>query len=759
MRAPGPTQGKSTGCIPRWAPVRAAFFALGGLFLAVPAISAQWPRARLGEFEVRGFDLPVDGGWRRGTARVLAERKALLQSGAFSRLNASTFFRPAVSGRYFVPVIPIAFRDVAGPFTPAQYHDLFFNLIPSGRPSSVRTYYRDQSRGLVTLDGTVFNWVSVDSSAAWYEDGCNGIGVKLPCPSRPRSRMADLLLAALDSISLAPGGDTVWAGFDNDGPDGVPNSGDDDGIVDVVTFLQPKVDGACGTDAIWAHRYRISGWNGGQAYTTRTPRRGGSGFPLPGQFLRVNSYTIQSGQGGNTACTAGQIMPIGTVTHEIGHIFGLPDLYDTDANSGTEGIGEWGLMGAGNYARPYSPSSFDAWSLTQLGWVVVDSVPGNRVTTTGSVQSSDTVFYAPTATSGLYLLLENRQREGSDTAMMSPAYVRPKSPGLLVWLIDQARIDAGNGSNTVNTGARQGVALMQADGRNQLRSSVVGIKNRGDGGDPFPGTALNRDFGLAGYAPAVNYDGTPLGIRLDGITELANGRIRFRYVRRAATLIASRTSLAKVRVNGLLGIAISEIFAVGDTLALSADSLQFTGDGRSAARFLRWGDAGARAHQLIARAGAPDTVLADFALAHRVRALAAGPGSVVISISGDPAVGVFADAGTAVRVSATAPAGVEFLGWRGDTTTSAATLDLPVNHPFDLTADFVAIAAVDAAGAARAVLGGPPLDPATRAYLDAIGNRNGSFDVGDYLAWLRRTGQRIPPALLLRLVPQRGAPR
>jgi hypothetical protein len=46
--------------------------------------------------------------------------------------------------------------------------------------------------------------------------------------------MGELLLAALDSISNGPGADTVWSRYDNDGPDGIPNSGDDDGIVDVV---------------------------------------------------------------------------------------------------------------------------------------------------------------------------------------------------------------------------------------------------------------------------------------------------------------------------------------------------------------------------------------------------------------------------------------------------------------------------------------------------------------------------------------------
>ncbi len=114
---------------------------------------------------------------------------------------------------------------------------------------------------------------------------------------------------------------------------------------------------------------------------------------------------------------------------------------------------------------------------------------------------------------------------------------------------------------------------------------------------------------------------------------------------------------------------------------------------------------------------------------------------------GDPAAGVFLDAGSVVRVSVTVPAGVEFLGWVGDTTLATPVIDVTLNRPFDLVANLVTIAAVDGVAAARALLGGPALDLAARTYLDATGNRNGGFDLGDYLAWIRRTGQRVPPAL------------
>ena len=39
-----------------------------------------------------------------------------------------------------------------------------------------------------------------------------------------------------------------------------------------------------------------------------------------------------------------------------------------------------GLMGAGNYARPYSPARMEGWSMLELGWVNVDTLK-----TTGTI--------------------------------------------------------------------------------------------------------------------------------------------------------------------------------------------------------------------------------------------------------------------------------------------------------------------------------------------------------------------------------------
>ena len=437
---------------------------------------AQVARPRVGQFEVHGLDFRPNGAWRKQTAGIRAQRQALLASGNLKSLNARVLGMSAtvVTGAFKLPVIPIYFTDA--PTTPrfpiADYQDLLFSPAPALRPYSLKTYYEQLSNGNITIGGTVFPWVQAANTAAYYENNCNGVF----CTDL--SRFGALLIGTLTAVSNGPDSLTVWAQYDNDGPDGVPNSGDDDGVVDFVTFLQPEIDGACGTVHIWAHRWVIQGVNGGSAFVTKTNRAGG------GKIV-VNDYIMQSGLGGNGACTSGEIMPIGTVAHETGHAFGLPDLYDTQGSS--QGIGEYGLMASGNYARAYSPSRMEGWSLLELGWVKADTLKTTGTITMNPVATADTVKLLRTQVPGEYFLLENRAAVESDTAQMNPAYSRAKSPGLYVWHIDQDRINFGALTNTVNTGAVQGVALVQADGLNDLLAG----SNRGDLGDGYPGFTSN----------------------------------------------------------------------------------------------------------------------------------------------------------------------------------------------------------------------------------------------------------------------------
>jgi hypothetical protein len=113
---------------------------------------------------------------------------------------------------------------------------------------------------------------------------------------------------------------------------------------------------------------------------------------------------------------------------------------------------------------------------------------------------------------------------------------------------------------------------------------------------------------------------------------------------------------------------------------------------------------------------------------------------------------VFVEAGSAVTLTATPPAGSIFAGWQGDTTSKQTALTLPMQRPYDVTAVFLLEQQIPLQDATEEVLGSTRLTQAQREYLDQLGNRNGSYDVGDYLALLQRSGVQPSAAVLQRLV-------
>ncbi len=722
--------------------------ALAALVTSVAGpLLAQEARGTTGSFEVRGLDFRPDGGWRRRAALVRTNRQAMLRAGDIAGLNrpllrASLLAGPrlsssAVMGTLYAPVVLIQYPNITPVYTTADYENVLFSATPGsvGLPYSLATFFAELSNGLLQIEGRVFNPVRTDSASQYYTNNCNGIGVLSPCPDGGQ-RFGNMLIATLDSISNRPGGDTVWSQFDNDGPDGLPNSGDDDGVVDVVQFFQPGQDGACsGSPGIWSHRWVIRAWNSGSRYVTKTPRRDPGGLPIPGQFLQVDDYIMQSGVGGATACDNSQIAPIGTVAHEMGHLLDLPDLYDVTGQ--TQGIGDWGLMGTASFARPRSPGSYSAWSLAELGWVTIEELTGSRTVTTGPRQLTDTVFLARTHDPAQHILIENRQAVQSDTAQMSPSFTRPKMPGLLIWLVDEARIASGRFANQVNTGARQGVSLMQADGLNQLRTS--GLNNRGDLGDSYPGSTGNIAWNLRTSPASRTNFGEYAGFIIDQIEQLPGQAMRFRFLRREPSTVFANLPGAAVKVNGASYAIYEDVLAEGQVFTVDVDTVQLVSSGRTRGRFLAWSDGGGRTHDVVSGA-APDTVTALFTADHRVRATVDGPGSVTANVVGDLAAGIFLAAGSAVNVTAITPPGFVFAGWEGDTVSAATTLALTMTHPYDLEARFLAQQTIAVADATAEILGTPTLSASQKSYLDTFGNRNGSFDLGDYLALLHRSG-------------------
>ena len=316
-------------------------------------------------------------------------------------------------------VISARFSDESGSEAAGFASDLFDEDLPG----SLTHFYLEMSRGQFRLDGTATRrqYASSDPAVSYSASGVGSIG--------DFARFArEVLSAADEEIDLAT--------FDNDGPDGIPNSGDDDGFVDFIFVLTQSIPtgfffgeatgiSGLGLDADFASDDRGSG--GGSIQIRRDAHEDGPG----GVLLRGSTFRES----------------VGTMAHEFGHALGLPDLFDRDftrlgrsldPRDDSAGIGFWGLMGLG--ARGWSdrggPNPLCAWSLGQLGWIGVDNA--NLVTVTedidnavlDDVNAGGLVYKVPTSDPTAYYLVEHRARGSSYYERDLPA------EGILIWRLD-----------------------------------------------------------------------------------------------------------------------------------------------------------------------------------------------------------------------------------------------------------------------------------------------------------------------------------
>ncbi len=628
------------------------------------------------------LDFARDGVWRTKAAQVVRARNQLKAQALFDALNAAArggAAQASMTGTFRMPTVLLRFSDTPLVSLPlaGSYDSVFYGDVPvAGRPYTVHTLFDEMSNGLLTIDGQVFGWQPLTDNASYYLDSCGGSN-PLDCATG-RNRFGDAFREALAALD----GAVDFSQYDNDGGDDTPNSGDDDGVVDVVQFVQPVVGGECGGPGIWAHKFTLSQIGG--VYTTDDAAAGGGS-------VTIDSYFVVAGVGGALCPPSGGIMDVGVSAHELGHGLGLPDLYDT--GGGSSGIGEWGLMGSGLYTSLASPAHYSAWSKEQMGWVTVRAITAGETVAIGPVVNGDTVVaIRPTGTNprGEYFLLENKQAVGADTAnMLTGGGAGPKNGGLLVWHIDSAQVDQSLVWNTVNAGPIHGVALVEADGVGSLRAGG----NRGDAGDAFPGTTANTKLSFATVPAAQQNDGGFAGFQVDAIEQFApNGEMRFRVLFGNPAVVRASDLSATISVDGADYTRFEDLMETGRAYEVGIADVQLTVDGRSEFTFQSWSDGGARTHS-VTDPTAGDSIVAQVSTRHRVLATPVGSGSVTAVSGDDVEAGALLAAGTSVTLVAEPDPGLALDGWNGDTTATGDTLILEMSHPFDVSATFVAVVA------------------------------------------------------------------
>jgi hypothetical protein len=111
--------------------------------------------------------------------------------------------------------------------------------------------------------------------------------------------------------------------------------------------------------------------------------------------------------------------------------------------------------------------------------------------------------------------------------------------------------------------------------------------------------------------------------------------------------------------------------------------------------------------------------------------------------------GIFAK-GTDVTLTADPIGGSTFGGWGGACSGTQSTCLVTMNATTHATARFVAPR--PAADLALALLGAATLAPDEQRELDRFGNKDGTFNLGDLLALLARTGERLPATTMTALL-------
>ncbi len=361
-----------------------------------------------------------------------------------------------------VPVVLVDFADnIANrdEHTSAYYNALLFSIgqINTG---SMREWYLENTLDNVHIIGDVFGWFRMPRTYAYYVSNQFGVG---DYPRNTQRLAEDAIIASEQEIDFSR--------YDNDR----------DGVVDAF-FVVHAGGGAemepNNRNKIWSHTWNIE------------------------QVLRFDGVRLF------IYISIPEDAAIGVCAHEVGHaLFGLPDLYDTQNRSA--GLGFWSTMSYGAWGdEGRRPVHFDAWCKQRLGYANLRTLEFNDEILLPKIYFDATILrlWNPQNLQQEYFLAEYRLRERFDTAL--------PGEGLLIYHIDESMADNDNPWYPDNQGRLHNlVALEQADGLWELERN----RNRGDAGDPFPGSRNNRVFNAESNPNSLSYNGQNVGVSVSQI--------------------------------------------------------------------------------------------------------------------------------------------------------------------------------------------------------------------------------------------------
>ncbi|MFA7081873.1 MAG: M6 family metalloprotease domain-containing protein, partial [Bacteroidales bacterium] len=369
-------------------------------------------------------------------------------------------------------VILVSFSDVsfnASNATKMSNQISQTNYTTDGATGSVKDYFFDNSMGTLNANFTVVGPYTLSQNQAYYGgNDANDDDI------RPQEMVAEACSLASQNIN--------FANFDNDG----------DGYVDMihVVYAGRGEHNGGGANAIWAHSWAI---------------------PSAPLFNGVRAYKYSCS---NELRTITEIDGIGTICHEMGHVLGLPDFYDTDY-SGTGGqaitLDSWDLMSSGNYNnQAKTPPYLSALERHILGWLNPIILTNNNTPCTLPAISDSNKAYKVNLTTNEFFIFEHRNKKKWDQ------YTPTK--GMLVFHGDNTLINQWINSrvNKINTNpTSRGFFIIPAYGDSTNNTSLS---------TTFPGSQ-----NVTSFTGSKLKNSTPTGKSLINIAYGQDSVLNFNY--------------------------------------------------------------------------------------------------------------------------------------------------------------------------------------------------------------------------------------
>ncbi len=351
--------------------------------------------------------------------------------------------------------------------TPAVYFD---SMGFAQDTFSLTSYYNDVSFGqidIITVDWpSTTLWNRAPETYEYYVNNNYGWG------SYPQNSqgLVETICTMVDPV-------VDFSQYDNDG----------DGYVDGVNLMYAgQFDGT--PQMIWPHAWSLSN-------------------PLSVDGVQVYSFSVQNEYNTNPGDKSAAVF-----CHEFGHVLGLPDLYDYDYDS--NGIGNWGIMSFGVYnGGGWSPAEFSPYCRHELG--IMDYIevtqPGTYEVPAIELSNAAYRMWTNGSSSFQYFILENRRQIGWDEAL--------PSQGVLIWHVDEQQNSNDNQWYPgYTTQGHYMVALEQADGQWHMERNT----NKGDDGDPYPGSTSNTEFTYWTIPDSRKYTGADTQVYVGSIPASAD---------------------------------------------------------------------------------------------------------------------------------------------------------------------------------------------------------------------------------------------